>query len=490
MYKPDYPTKFPEGFLWGGATAANQVEGAWNVDGKGLTTADVVRKADNRKDMASADAVDQESLKVALADQTDTHYPKRRGVDFYHHYQEDIKLFAEMGFKVYRFSIAWSRIFPNGDEATPNEAGLKFYDRVLDELAKYNIEPLITLSHYEMPIGLTIKQNGWASRKTIADFNRFTEVVFKRYRGRVKYWLTFNEINTSTWGFHETGAIDAGMTPEQQMQIRYQSVHNQFVASAIATKQLHTIDPHAQIGCMLARQQTYPKTPNPVDVVAAQQADDLNLFFTDVQARGEYPEYMNRYFAEHHVHIEFGEHDAQVLRENPVDFISFSYYMTTVTSANEDGNAAGNMATGGRNPYLKESDWGWQIDPVGLRITLDEMWDRYRKPLFVVENGLGAVDKLEDGHVHDGYRIDYLRQHIEQMREAVSDGVQLMGYTMWGPIDLISFSTSEMSKRYGFIYVDQDDAGHGTLKRIRKDSFYWYKQVIASNGADLSDIPS
>ena len=487
MYRSEFPTQFPDGFLWGGATAANQVEGAWDVDGKGLTTAEVVRKADDRKHMTGMDEISRHDIDVALADHTTAHYPKRRGVDFYHHYKEDIALFAEMGFKVYRFSIAWGRVFPNGDEAEPNEAGLAFYDKVIAELEKYHIEPLITLSHYEMPIGLTLKQNGWASRDTIADFNRFTEVVFKRYAGRVKYYLTFNEINTASWGFHATGAIDDQLSENEQLQLRYQAVHHQFVASAIATKQLHAIDPNAKIGCMLARMQTYPASSRPEDVRAAQLSDELNLFFTDVQARGEYPEYMNRYFAEHHIQIQMADDDEAVLKRYPVDFISFSYYMTTVTKAGENGETAGNMATGGRNPYLKASDWGWQIDPVGLRITLNAMWDRYRKPLFVVENGLGAVDKLEAGQVHDSYRIEYLRLHIEQMLEAIKDGVKLMGYTSWGPIDLISFSTSEMSKRYGFIYVDQDDEGAGSLKRIKKDSFAWYQHVIATNGTELGD---
>ncbi|MBZ2405750.1 glycoside hydrolase family 1 protein [Liquorilactobacillus hordei] len=484
MYKSSFPKEFPKDFLWGGATAANQIEGAWNVDGKGLTTAEVVRKADDRKKM-SMNVVDAKSIKEATNDLTTINYPKRRGVDFYHHYKEDIKLFAEMGFKVFRLSIAWARIFPQGDEQQANEKGLAFYDRVLDELEKYDIEPLITLSHYEMPLALTQKQNGWLDRRTIADFTHYTEVVFKHYRGRVRYWLSFNEINTGTWGFHETGVVDSHLKKQEQENVRYQALHHQLVASAIATKQLHEIDPEAKMGCMLARMQTYPATCKPEDVRAAQLEDQKNLFFTDVQARGEYPEFMNRYFSENGIQIKMAAHDQQVLAESPVDFVSFSYYMTTVTSAIAEEEVNGNMSTGGRNKYLEESDWGWQIDPVGLRITLNEMWDRYRKPLFIVENGLGALDKLENGKIHDDYRINYLRKHIEQMKQAIKDGVQLMGYTMWGPIDLISFSTSEMSKRYGFIYVDQDDEGNGSLKRIKKDSFYWYKKVILSNGEDL-----
>lgn len=487
MYKSTIPTGFPEGFLWGGATAANQYEGAWNEDGKGLSTAEVVKNAEKRTDMNLGN-ITLEDIEIAIADKTDENYPKRRGVDFYHRFEEDLALMGEMGAKAFRISLAWTRIFPNGDETEPNEAGLAFYDKVFETMAKYGIEPVVTLSHYESPIHLTMTRNGWADRATIADFNRFTETVFRRYKGKVKYWLTFNEINTGSFGFHETGAVDTGLPYDEQLQIRYQALHHQFVASAIATKQVHEIDPEAKIGAMLARMQTYPATPNPADVQAAQVQDELNLFFTDVQVRGEYPEFMNRYFAEHNVKIAMADDDEAILKAHPVDFLSFSYYMSTVTSAGDsEADALGNMAVGGRNPYLEASDWGWQIDPVGLRIALNEMWDRYRVPLFIVENGLGALDEIAaDGGIHDTYRIDYLRKHIEQMREAIIDGVDLMGYTMWGIIDLVSFSTSEMSKRYGVVYVDQDDAGNGTLERKKKDSFEWYKKVIATNGDDLN----
>lgn len=488
MYSKNVRTGFKDGFLWGGATAANQIEGAFDLDGKGITTAEVVKKADDRNNSMAMNEVTREALNEAIADPTDTHYPKRRGNDFYHRYQEDIKLMAEMGFKAFRMSIAWSRIFPNGDDAQPNEAGLAFYDRVFDECAKYGIEPVVTLSHYEMPIALTIKQNGWASRDTIAAFTKYTETVFNRYQHKVKYWMTFNEINAGTWGFNAAGALEDGLSADEKMQLHYQALHHQFIASAIAVKQIHAIDPDAQIGCMLARMQNYPNTPNPVDVLETQKQDELNLFFTDVQVRGEYPEFMNRYFAEHHVVIDMADDDEDLLREGTVDYLSFSYYMSMVASADPDfEKTSGNLTFGGKNPYLASSDWGWQIDPVGLRITLNEFWSRYHVPLFVVENGLGAQDILdEDGHIHDDYRIDYLRQHIIQMKEAVKDGVDLMGYTTWGPIDLISAGTSEMSKRYGFVYVDQDDAGNGTLDRTPKDSFYWYKQVISSNGANLN----
>ena len=488
MYQANIPTTFPAGFLWGGATAANQLEGAWNVDGKGLTTAEVVKKAQNRQEF-SMNAVTKETLAAAIADKTDKLYPKRRGIDFYHRYKEDIALFAEMGFKAFRLSIAWARIFPNGDEEKPNEAGLAFYDKLFAECHKYGIEPVVTISHYEMPLGLTLKQNGWASWDTIDAYVRYAKVLFERYKGQVKYWMTFNEINASTWGFTGTGALDDELSDQEAMQLRYQALHHQFLASAQAVKIGHQIDPENQIGCMIARMQTYPKTCNPADVRAAQLQDQLNLFFTDIQVRGEYPNYMNRYFAENNIKLQMAENDQALLKAGCVDYLGFSYYMSTVTSAaSQVEKASGNFALGEANPYLEASDWGWQIDPVGLRVTLNEYWDRYQVPLFIVENGLGALDKLEaDGSIHDSYRIDYLRKHITQMQEAIKDGVQLIGYTMWGPIDLISASTSEMSKRYGFIYVDQDDDGNGSLKRYKKDSFYWYKKVIASNGQDLSD---
>ena len=487
MYKNEIPMTFPKNFLWGGATAANQMEGAWNEDGKGLTTAEVVKKSQNPLEM-SANDVSMNTIKVAMSDMTDKMYPKRRGIDFYHHYQEDIKLFAEMGFKAFRLSIAWARIFPNGDDKEPNEAGLKFYDHIFDECHRYGIEPVVTISHYEMPLNLTLKQNGWFSRETIANFTHYTETLFKRYQGKVKYWMTFNEINAITGGFTATGSVDDQLSLNQQSQLRYQAVHHQFVASALAVEQCHKIDPKAKIGCMLARMETYPKTPNPIDVRANQLQDQLNLFFTDVQVRGEYPEFMNRYFLENNIKIDMDPEDEKIIKHGVVDYLAFSYYMSSVVDATQKPEKFnGELLGDGKNPYLETSDWGWQIDPIGLRITLNELWDRYRIPLFVVENGLGAKDKLtSDYKVHDQYRIDYLKKHIIQMKEAIKDGVNLMGYTTWGPIDLISAGTSEMSKRYGFIYVDQDDEGNGSLKRYRKDSFYWYQKVIASNGEDLS----
>lgn len=479
--------KFPENFLWGGATAANQLEGAYDVDGKGLSTADMVAwipKAERKNDHAMD--ISKERIEDILSGKFTARFPKRDGIDFYHHYKEDIALFAELGFKVFRLSINWARIFPNGDDAQPNEAGLQFYENVIDELNKYGIEPLITLSHYETPLGLTQKYNGWESREVIQFYVNYAETVFKRYKGKVKYWLTFNEINVMAMSPYTGGGVLVDDSANK-FQTIYQSLHHQFVASALVTKLGHEIMPGARIGCMLARMEHYANTCNPEDVLKAQHENQMNYFFTDVHSRGYYPSYIKRYFEEHDVVIAMEPGDEEILRNNTVDFISFSYYMSLTVSAGPEGEkAAGNLIGGVKNPYLKASDWGWQIDPIGLRITLNNLYDRYQKPLFIVENGLGAYDKVEeDGSIHDQYRIDYLKEHIVQMKEAIADGVDLMGYTAWGPIDLVSMSTSEMSKRYGFIYVDLDDEGNGTLKRSKKDSFAWYKNVIATNGEEL-----
>lgn len=479
--------KFPEGFLWGGATAANQVEGAYDLDGKGLSTADMVRyipKAERTKDHALD--VTREEIEAILAGTQEGRFPKRDGIDFYHHYKEDIALFAEMGFKVFRLSINWARIFPNGDDAEPNEAGLRFYDDVFDECLKYGIEPLVTLSHYETPLQLTLKYNGWADRRVIGFFMNYAETVFKRYRSKVKYWLTFNEINVITLSPYTGGGVLVE-NAENKLQLCYQAAHHQLVASSLATKLAHEIIPGSQVGCMLARMATYPATNNPDDILKAQKLNQMNLFFTDVHAKGEYPFFMKRYFEEKDIHIQKEVGDDEILKAHTVDFISFSYYMSLSTSSSPEAQtSSGNLMGGVKNPYLETSDWGWQIDPKGLRYTLNDFYTRYELPLFIVENGLGAYDEVEaDGSIHDEYRIDYLRKHIEQMQEAIADGVELLGYTSWGPIDLVSASTSEMSKRYGFIYVDQDDDGNGTLARSRKDSFFWYKQVIESNGETL-----
>lgn len=425
-------------------------------------------------------------VKAAMADKEGI-YPKRYGIDFYHRYKEDIALFAEMGFKTFRLSISWPRIFPNGDESEPNEAGLAFYDAVFDELLKYGIEPLVTISHYEFPLELAFKQNGWESRETIAAFEKYARVLFNRYKDNVKYWLTFNEINIIGMTGYLSGGILADKT-DNMLQSQFQAAHHQFVASALAVKACHEIIPDAKIGCMLARMEAYPDTCNPLDVMESIDSDHTNLFYSDVQIRGYYPSYMNKFFRDNKLTIKKEPGDDAILREGTVDYMSFSYYMSSIATHEKDGEeVGGNLLGSKKNPYLKASDWGWQIDPVGLRITMHKLYDRYQIPLFIVENGLGAKDVVEeDGAIHDPYRIDYLRDHIKEMEQAIDEGVELMGYTPWGCIDLVSASTSQMSKRYGFIYVDLDDEGHGTLKRSKKDSFDWYKRVIATNGADLT----
>ncbi|MHC5228049.1 glycoside hydrolase family 1 protein [Enterococcus sp. LJL99] len=481
-------TRFPENFLWGGATAANQLEGAFLEDGKGWSTADTALYVgkDAREKMLLTNPVTKADVEFAMADKEGI-YPKRYGIDFYHRYKEDIALFAEMGFKTFRLSISWPRIFPNGDDSEPNEAGLAFYDAVFDECLKHGIEPLVTISHYEFPLGLSFKQNGWLSRDTVDCFVHYAETLFTRYQDKVKYWLTFNEINIIGMTGYLSGGILADDV-DNMLEAQFQAAHHQFLASALAVQKCHEIIPDAKIGCMLARMEAYPETSNPADVLESVIMDQNNLFYTDVQIRGYYPSYMKKFFKDHHIDIKQEPEDAEILKEGTVDFLSFSYYMSMIASADKgDAETGGNIFGSKKNPYLKSSEWGWQIDPIGLRTTMKKMYDRYQIPLFIVENGLGAEDIVEeDGSIHDDYRIDYLRAHIEQMALAIEEGVEIMGYTPWGCIDLISASTSEMSKRYGFIYVDLDDEGNGTLERSRKDSFEWYKKVIASNGADLA----
>lgn len=459
---------FPDDFLWGGAVAANQVEGAWLEDGKGLSTSDVQPQG------VFGPVVERVAGDSGIKDVA---------IDFYHRYPEDIKLFAEMGFSCLRVSIAWTRIFPNGDEQAPNEAGLAFYDRLFDELAAHDITPLVTLSHYEMPWGLVKQYGGWGSRQTITFFERYARTVFARYREKVKLWLTFNEINMSL----HAPMTGVGLPETSSKGEVYQAIHHQLVASALAVKACHEIIPDAKIGNMLLGGLMYPLTCRPEDVLEALQENRAWQFFGDVQCRGAYPGYMLRFFRDSGIQIDITDADREALKST-VDFISFSYYMTGCVTTDEELNkqARGNILSMVPNPHLASSEWGWQIDPVGLRTLLNVLWDRYQKPLFIVENGLGAKDKPDaDGVVQDDYRISYLNNHLVQVREAIDDGVEVMGYTSWGPIDLVSASKAELSKRYGFIYVDRDDSGKGTLARSRKKSFYWYKEVIATKGASL-----
>ncbi|NMS90644.1 6-phospho-beta-glucosidase [Clostridioides difficile] len=472
---------FKKDFLWGGATAANQCEGGYNEDGRGLANVDVCPTGKDRT------AVITGKLKMFDFDE-EHYYPAQTGIDMYHNYKEDIKLFGEMGFKVYRMSIAWSRIFPKGDEETPNEKGLQFYENIFKECKKYNIEPLVTITHFDCPMYLIEKYGAWRNRKMIGFYEKLCKVIFRRYKGLVKYWLTFNEINMIL----HAPFMGAGICFEEGEdieKIKYQAAHHELVASAVATKIAHEVDANNLVGCMFAAGSVYPYSCNPNDVWEATKLDRENYFFIDVQSKGKYPNYALKYMEQKGITPEMEPGDVKLLNKHTVDFIAFSYYNSRCvrTDKSVDDVAEGNIFTSAKNPYLSYSQWGWPIDPLGLRITLNHVYDRYEKPLFIVENGLGAKDIAdENGYVEDDYRIDYLREHIKVMYDAVSiDGVDLLGYTMWGPIDLVSASTGEMEKRYGFIYVDRDNSGDGSLKRSKKKSFEWYKKVIASNGEDL-----
>lgn len=468
-------------FLWGGATAANQCEGGYNEGGRGLANVDVTPHGKDRYPVLAG------KMKMLELD-SEHYYPALKSIDMYHHFREDIKLFGEMGFKTYRLSIGWTRIFPNGDELEPNEEGLKFYEELFKECHKYGIEPLVTITHFDCPIHLIKEYGGWRNRKLIEFYQRLVTVLFNRYKGLVKYWLTFNEINMIL----HAPFIGGGIVFEEgdnESQIKFTAAHNQLVASAYATKIAHEVDPNNKVGCMLAAGNYYPYTCHPEDVFKAMNLDRENYFFIDVQSRGEYPKYALKQLEREKIDVGMTEEDKRILKENTVDFISFSYYSSRTASADPEVNktTSGNIFASLKNPYLKASEWGWQIDPLGLRITMNMLYDRYQKPLFIVENGLGAKDVLtENGEVIDDYRIDYLRAHIKSFMDAVElDGIELWGYTPWGCIDLVSAGTGEMSKRYGFIYVDRDDAGNGSLKRSKKKSFTWYKNVISSNGEIL-----
>ena len=477
---------FPNNFLWGGATAANQVEGAWNTDGKGPNLADAM--------VAGSNTIPR---KITLEiDESKYYYPSHKAVDYYHHYKEDIALMAEMGLKIYRMSISWARIFPKGTEEEPNEEGLKFYDEIFKELKKYSIEPLVTIYHNEMPLNLVTAINGWADRKCIDYYVKFAEVIMNRYKDYVKYWIPINEINdltTNVGNWNHGGILNEGTETFQDQKDdpnkRFAALHNQFVASAKTVMIGKKINPEFQFGTMICHITVYPLTCHPEDILLTQQEDQLrNRFSGDVQMKGKYPYYMKRYFERNNIHFEVQPEDEQILLEGHCDFYTFSYYMTNcITRQTDVAQVSGNIMGGAKNPYLKATEWNWQIDPVGLRYTLNHIYDRYNVPIMITENGLGAKDILEDGKIHDDYRIEYYREHIKQMKLAIDDGVDLIGYTPWTAIDVISCSTGEMAKRYGFIYVDADDEGHGTYQRYKKDSFYWYQKVIATNGEDLSE---
>lgn len=483
---------FPKNFLWGGATAANQFEGGWNQGGKGLSVADCAPAHPHVdvKNYAKHNKITSQEIYDAMKTDDTVLYPKRHGSEFYSHYKEDIALLAEMGFKTFRLSISWPRIFPNGDDEKPNEEGLMFYENVFKELKKYNIEPLVTISHYEPPLNILLNYDGWYSREVINMFTKYTEVIANRYKDLVTYWLTFNEIDSIIRHPYTSGALVEDRFPNQNFKhVIYQAMHHQFVASALATKILKEVNPNNKVGCMLTKLSYYPLTPHPLDILKAQQDMRSTYCYSDTQVHGEYPAYLISRYKNEGFNLIKEAGDDEIMKKYPVDFVSFSYYMSSCVAHDPEGKetTAGNTIVGIKNPHLKSSDWGWQIDPVGLRVSLVDLYDRYRKPLFIVENGLGAKDILEaDKTVHDSYRIDYFKEHFKAMLDAMEvDGVELMGYTSWACIDLVSESTKQMSKRYGFIYVDADDEGKGTYNRYRKDSFYWYKEVIESNGESL-----
>ena len=486
------PAGFPAGFLWGGAMASSQAEGGWNEGGKGLDTQDLryFDSAWTREERAlqSNRRMNSAKLERALADLEDTeHYPFRHGIDFYHRYREDLDLFQELGIKILPTSICWARIFPNGDDAEPNEEGLAFYEDLFSECHKHGIKVFATMLHYNIPESLVQRFGGWKSRKTVDAYVRYTTTLFERLGSLVDYWLPFNEFNAGRFNPYN-GVCLIEDQEENYDQAIFQCLHNQFVANALTIEAGHRICPGSMIGGMIARFTTYPATCRPEDVMQMILDDQYsNWFYLDVMARGAYPAYMDRYFEKLGITLEMEPGDLEAIARNTIDFTAFSYYFSQVSTTDQGWEkTAGNLVMANRNPYLKTSDWGWQMDPMGLRITLHQVYDRYQLPVFVAENGLGAHDVLEkDGSVHDEYRIEYLREHIRQMREAVCEGVDVIGYTMWGFIDLVSCGSMEMSKRYGVIYVDQDDAGKGSLKRYHKDSFAWYQRCIATNGEEL-----
>lgn len=475
--------KLPENFLWGAAISANQAEGAFQEDNRGISNIDLIPHGPQRTAIKLGNNIQTEIL-------PGEYYPSHKGIDFYHRYKEDIALMAELGLKAFRTSISWSRLFPEGDEMEANTKGVDFYRNVFTECKKYGIQPIVTLCHFDIPIGLVTRYGSWRNRKVLDYFVQYAATCFREFSGLVKYWITFNEINIVLHSpFSGAGiAFEAG---ENKNQVIYQAAHHMLLASAEAVMLAHQYDSENQVGCMLAGGSFYPYSCNPRDVWKSVQKEQENLFFIDVQARGYYPSYARKMFAEKDVHLIMEEKDLETLKTT-VDFISFSYYASRCVSSDMNNKITndGNVIRSVKNPYLKTSDWGWVIDPLGLRITMNQLYDRYQKPLFLVENGFGARDVIEkDGEIYDYYRIDYLRRHIEAMKDAVEDGVELMGYIAWSCLDLVSASTGEMSKRYGFIYVDKNDDGSGTFSRKKKKSFYWYQKVIRSNGALLDMQP-
>ncbi|MBU5309738.1 glycoside hydrolase family 1 protein [Ligilactobacillus saerimneri] len=484
MRNNKYPF-FPGGFLWGGAQAASQADGSFTEDGKGLNSSDVqpfLKGLSNEEiQRLETQGMTIEEIKQNMTD--DQHYyPKRHGIDFYHTYRQDIDLLAEMGFKTFRTSLDWSRIFPNGDDKQPNIAALEHYSEMIDYMLAHGIEPIITMNHYETPLNITLKYGGWPNRAVIPMFERFGKTLLDWFGSRVKYWIVVNQINMvqiEPW-------LSVGVASDQydnMSEALYQSTHNQMVAAAWIKQYAKSLNlPDLNIGTMVADGTVYPASSKPDDVVLAMQHNRMQYMFTDVQFRGYYPQAAKNYFAEHNIHLDIDIDDMKLIKDNPMDFLGISYYYSKMVSAEKNAYEVNDTSA---NPHLETSPWGWAIDPQGLYNTLSQYADRYNKPIIIAENGFGMYDEIEDGKIHDDYRIDYLSKHIEQVGRAIHDGANVIAYCEWGPIDIVSCSSQQMSKRYGFIYVDLDDEGQGSGKRIRKDSFYWYKDVITSNGRKI-----
>lgn len=473
---------FPDGFLWGGAVAACQCEGAYDVDGRGLSVSDL-HKYNEHLDRANiGESGDKTLEEISIAEKdVSGFYPKRYGIDFYHTFKSDLKLMSMMGMKCFRTSISWSRIFPEGDEEIPNEKGLEFYDELIDEIIKHKMEPIITMAHYDLPIGIVKKYGGFGSRKVIDFFVKYAQILLERYKGKVKYWMVFNQINLVHLCLTKSLGVYVGQS-ENMEELMYQGIHNQFVACAKIKKLAGEIDKNIKIGTMVADTKVYPATCKPADIVLALQRNRMQYFYTDVQFRGEYPHYAVKYFEDRGINIQIEEEDLDLIRENTMEFMGISYYYSHIVDSTKDTM---DPRTFQQNPYLEPSIWEWRTDPEELYTTLTEYWDRYQKPIMIGENGLGAIDKLENGCVHDQYRIKFLNDHLAQIKKCILEGGDIFAYCQWAPIDIVSSSTAEMSKRYGFIYVDIDDHGNGSRKRYEKDSFTWYKNVIKTNGREI-----
>lgn len=467
--------KFPKDFLWGSAISSSQSEGAWNHDGRGPSVYDYMPVGKSRY---------EDFLQHTYQD--DTFFPNRKGIDFYHTYKEDIKLLAEMGCKAFRFSVSWSRIYPTGLEEKPNKKGIQFYENMIDELISYHIEPVVTILHYDIPLYLVEHYNGFASREVVDLYVKYAKTLFSYFKNKVKYWITINEINIMRYCPLDAGIKDC---PDNDLQIIFQSAHHQFIASAKAVIALHQMIPKAQVGMMLGYEPAYAKTCHPSDVLLAEKSESELLFFSDVQMLGYYPKTMQHYFKKNNIHIHMEDNDKQILYQGRCDFLAFSYYSSAVCShslSDQEKATRGNIIYGIDNPYLTKTQWGWTIDAMGLQTSLIRLYQKYHKPLFIVECGIGVKEsKKNDAMIEDDYRIAFFKEHLKQVKEAIDLGIEVMGFLTWSPIDMPSAATGELEKRYGFIYVDADSQGNGSYQRSKKKSFSWYQEIIKTNGFDL-----